>query len=192
MEQVWRVLNIDAKDVLELNDFWLRAPKQVWLYFEVSQLSGGWSLRLESKYGIWRVGDYIDGDESRELLYSFKLVGRRGAYRNKNMDELVMVELGNDVEIVLPRPIEPKFIIKFPLICRKALADLFIGQLDELFVVDCERGVKRFKKKEELADYLLKKSPRYAILTSDESSEFKKAKEGHIAEETVKKILKSL
>jgi hypothetical protein len=108
----WRVLALSDNDILELNDFWLRSPKQARLYFEIDEMSGEWTIRIQSECGEWRIGPYIDGSEARKLLYEIELV-KRGVYRDKN-DNVVMVELGNDVEVVIPNVNNPQLVLKFP------------------------------------------------------------------------------
>jgi hypothetical protein len=110
----WR---LNPRDVLELNDFWARRPKHVALYFEIEEQNGLWSLLLKSNEKEWHVGYYIDGNETRRLLYGIKIRRRGEAYYSS---DIVMREINGEVVIALPHINKPRFVIKFPVYHNKA------------------------------------------------------------------------
>ncbi len=182
-------MKLSERDVVVLNDFWIRRPKRATLIFEVDEHTGTWMMTISAKIVLkftWQIG--FIASEARKILHRLRIRNRGGVYKTENTDETVMIELGNEVEILIPRYIEPQFKIRFPLLCRKTAADMIFGRLgDELFYLHCRRGVWWFRSKKEMEEFVMRECPEYAVFSG-----LNKVSEGRYGIDTLRKILRSL
>ncbi|MFZ8811163.1 MAG: hypothetical protein ACO2PN_24045 [Pyrobaculum sp.] len=147
-------------DVVYVNAFVARSPRQGRLVYKTSRLAGLWQLDLEDleRGGRWSVGYYIDGVEDRVIEYDVAIRLEWGGYVNEELDSTYVLWLsGDSVNIALPHEYDSRVAITAPRVCghvNALLEPVYIWRSLHYYVLDCAGDLRVFKTFEELVNWI--------------------------------------